>query len=220
MSRQEEILTALSKAAQETGKTIEPAVLDELSWDALSEGRMHPRHRTTVQAPLCVVRPESTGEVRAVVQLANRERIPVVPFGGGSGLMGGALSIVPCVALDLRRMNRVIEVDRVSRSARVQAGIILEALEQTLNAEGLLLGHDPWTVPVATIGGAQLWREALPRIGRIHLTRVHASVDGDTFFPELDPAEWVESDARTQPPDERHAYALTFVTLDRRRREA
>jgi FAD/FMN-containing dehydrogenase len=148
------IVKKLSAALDPARVTIEPAVLDELSWDALSEGRMHPRHRTTVQSPVCVVRPESTGEVRAVVQLANRERIPLVPFGGGSGLMGGALSIVPCVAVDLRRMNRVIEVDRVSRSARVQAGIVLETLEQTLTAAGLILGHDPWTVPVATIGGA------------------------------------------------------------------
>lgn len=148
------IVKRLSAAVDPARVTIDPAVLDEVSWDALSEGRMHPRHRTEVRAPLCVVRPESTAEVRAVVQFANRERVPLVPFGGGSGLMGGALSIVPCVALDLRRMDRVIEIDPVSRSAQVQAGIVLEALEQTLDPAGLMLGHDPWTVPVATVGGA------------------------------------------------------------------
>ena len=68
---------------------------------------------------------------------------------------------------------------------------------------------------VAVIGGAQLWRETLPRIGRIHLTRVHANVAGDTFFPELDPAQWREVDRREAAADERNAYPMTFVTLER-----
>jgi len=134
--------------------SIEPALLDELSWDALSEGRMHPRRRPEVHAPLCAARPETTEEVRRIVQFANQEKIALVPFGGGSGLMGGALSIRPCVSVDLRHMNRILEIDKPSRSARVQPGIVLEALDQELNQAGLILGHDPWTVPVATIGGA------------------------------------------------------------------
>lgn len=69
---------------------------------------------------------------------------------------------------------------------------------------------------MAVIGGAQLWQETLPRIGRIHLTRVHADVEGDTFFPSLDDAEWREVERREQPADDRNAYPMTFVTLDRR----
>jgi dihydrofolate reductase len=69
---------------------------------------------------------------------------------------------------------------------------------------------------VAVIGGAQLWRDTLPRIDRIHLTRVHADVPGDTFFPSLDPAQWREVERREQPPDERNAYPMSFVTLERR----
>ena len=134
--------------------SVEPALLDELSWDALSEGRIHPRRRPVVHAPLCAARPESTEEVRSIVQFANHEKIALVPFGGGSGLMGGALSVRPCVAVDLRRMNRVLEIDAPARSVRVQAGVVLEVLDQRLNQAGLILGHDPWTVPVATIGGA------------------------------------------------------------------
>jgi alkyldihydroxyacetonephosphate synthase len=134
--------------------SIAPALLDELSWDALSEGRIHPRRRPEVHAPLCAAQPESTEEVRRIVQFANQEKIALVPFGGGSGLMGGALSIRPCVAVDLRHMNRVLEIDKAARSARVQAGVVLEVLDGKLNQLGLMLGHDPWTVPVATIGGA------------------------------------------------------------------
>lgn len=69
---------------------------------------------------------------------------------------------------------------------------------------------------LAVIGGAQLWEETLPRIGRLYLTRVHADVDGDTFFPPLDPIEWLEVERREQAADEKNAWPMTFVTLDRR----
>ncbi|MGE5303523.1 MAG: FAD-binding oxidoreductase [Alphaproteobacteria bacterium] len=131
-----------------------PAYLEELSWDALSESRIHPLHRPERAAPICVVMPMTTEEVRQIVLLANGERIAIVPYGGGSGLMGGALCVRPSIVLDLRRMNKIIEIDGEARSARVQAGIVLEALDQRLNEVGFILGHDPWTVPVATVGGA------------------------------------------------------------------
>jgi FAD/FMN-containing dehydrogenase len=128
--------------------------LDEHSWDALSEGRLHPQKKPDTTLPLCVVLPNSTAEVRQIVLLANEEKTPIVPYGGGSGLMGGALSIRPGIVLDLRRMNGILEVDAEARLARVQAGCVLESVEKRLNENGFILGHDPWTVPVATIGGA------------------------------------------------------------------
>lgn len=128
--------------------------LDELAWDALSEGRIHPRHQPELAAPLCAVTPVSTDEVRRVVRLANAEKVALVPFGGGSGLMGGALSIRPGIVLDLRRMNRILEIDSEARFARAQAGVVLESFNNELDHAGFILGHDPWTVPVATVGGA------------------------------------------------------------------
>lgn len=132
----------------------DPQKLDELAWDALSAGRLHPKHQLRLAAPLCAVAPASSEEVRRVVAVANAEKIPLVPYGGGSGLMGGALSICPGIVVDLRAMNRIIEVDIEARSARAQSGVVLEALDQRLNEAGYILGHDPWTVPVATVGGA------------------------------------------------------------------
>jgi len=134
--------------------SVDPSRLDELSWDALSEGRIHPRHRPKLHRPNCVVKPQFTEEVRRIVQFANTEEISLVPFGGGSGLMGGALSIRPCIALDLRGMNRIVDMDTEAHAARVEAGVVLESLDTTLSQSGFMLGHDPWTVPVATIGGA------------------------------------------------------------------
>jgi alkyldihydroxyacetonephosphate synthase len=132
----------------------DPQRLDELSWDALSEGRIHPRRQPETATPICAVTPISTDEVRRIVLVANTEKIPIVPFGGGSGLMGGALSVRPGIVLDLRSMDRVLEIDTAARSARAQAGAVLETVDKKLNEAGFILGHDPWTVPVATLGGA------------------------------------------------------------------
>ena len=68
--------------------------------------------------------------------------------------MGGALSICPGLVIDLRRMRSILHIDAESRSARVQAGAVLEDVDLALNPAGFILGHDPGTVPVATIGGA------------------------------------------------------------------
>jgi len=149
-----ELVENLSKVIDPARIVTAPERLDELAWDALSEGRIHPRRHPGLAMPVCAVTPASTEEVRRLVDFANAANVPVVPFGGGSGLMGGALSIRAGIVLDLRELNAVLEIDEVSRSARVQAGIILETLEGKLNESGFILGHDPWTVPVATVGGA------------------------------------------------------------------
>jgi len=68
---------------------------------------------------------------------------------------------------------------------------------------------------VCLIGGAQLYRLALPRVQTIHLTRVHARVEGDVMFPTLDAAHWREAVLAHHPADERHAHAFSFVLLTR-----
>jgi dihydrofolate reductase len=68
---------------------------------------------------------------------------------------------------------------------------------------------------VCVIGGAEIYRQALPLAELVHLTRVHASVDADTFFPPLEPADWEEIVREDRPADERHAHACSFLTLRR-----
>jgi dihydrofolate reductase len=70
---------------------------------------------------------------------------------------------------------------------------------------------------VCVIGGAEIYRLALPVTGLVHVTKVHAVVDADTFFPVLDAAEWEEIAREDHPADERHAYGYSFVTLRRAR---
>lgn len=65
-------------------------------------------------------------------------------------------------------------------------------------------------------GGGEVYRSLLARLDRLHLTRVHAEVDGDVLFPELDLGSWQRIDAAHHPADERHEWAFTFETWERR----
>ena len=66
------------------------------------------------------------------------------------------------------------------------------------------------------IGGAEIYQLVMPFARRIYLTHVHADVAGDTFFPDFDPTQWVDVECSSHPADDEHAYAVTFVTLERR----
>jgi dihydrofolate reductase len=68
---------------------------------------------------------------------------------------------------------------------------------------------------IVIIGGAEIFRQALPQVATIHLTRVHADIPGDVLFPELAANEWREVATEYHPADERHAHAFTFSTLER-----
>ena len=70
---------------------------------------------------------------------------------------------------------------------------------------------------VFIFGGAEIYRTALPRTERMYLTLVHATVPGDTLFPEFDWADWQIAERTDHDRDERHAYPYSFLTLDRKR---
>ena len=90
----------------------------------------------------------------------------------------------------------------------IEGALVTPSLDAALAAAG--------DVPeVVVIGGAEIFRQVLPRTAVVHLTRVHARVDGDVVFPELDPGKWRETSMEHHAADERHQYAFTFVTLER-----
>ncbi|GFE83087.1 dihydrofolate reductase [Steroidobacter agaridevorans] len=68
---------------------------------------------------------------------------------------------------------------------------------------------------IVIVGGADIYRQVLPQVQIIHLTRVHANVAGDVVFPKLQEHEWREVAKEYHPADERHAHAFTFSTLER-----
>ena len=103
--------------------------------------------------PACVVRPTSTDEVAAVLRYANRERVPVVPFGGGSGVCGGVLPPAGAIVVDMRRMDQLLELNELALQARVQAGMYGHHFEAALAARGYSMGHWPQSVSISTVGG-------------------------------------------------------------------
>jgi alkyldihydroxyacetonephosphate synthase len=103
--------------------------------------------------PDVVVRPRTEEEVATVLEIASERRIPVVPWGGGSGTQGGALAIHGGIVIDLRSLDQVIEIDETSMTVTVQAGKNGRELEAELNARGLMLPHYPASVEWATVGG-------------------------------------------------------------------
>jgi len=104
--------------------------------------------------PAAVLRPRSVEEVVAAVRFASRSGLHIVPWGGGTGLMGGARPSSESMVLDLQRMHRIRGIDARSCTATVEAGLVLESLDRRLRTRGLTLGHDPWSRPRATVGGA------------------------------------------------------------------
>ena len=69
---------------------------------------------------------------------------------------------------------------------------------------------------VYIIGGAEIYKQALAKTDNIYLTRVHHNFDGDTFFPELDEAEWEMESEEKHEPDEKNMYSYSFITLKRK----
>ncbi len=100
-----------------------------------------------------------------------------------------------------------------NRDYRASGCLIAHSLDDAL----ALAKNDP---EIFVIGGAEIYREALPRTDKLYLTQVHAAVDGDTFFPEINPAGWKETARERHAADEKHAYAYSFVVLERVRKTA
>lgn len=100
-----------------------------------------------------VVFPGSTGEVSQVLVVANELRIPVIPVGGGAGTCGGTVPVYGGIHLDLKRFNRIYEIDHSSMTVRVQAGVIGIDLEEEVNRHGYTTGHTPTSLRASNVGG-------------------------------------------------------------------
>lgn len=105
------------------------------------------------QMPGCVLFVTSTEEVSAVLRLANRENIPVVTRGSGTGLSGGSLPIPGCIVLCTVRMNRILELDRANLTLLVEPGVTTLQVAEAAAAVGLFYPPDPGSMKISTIGG-------------------------------------------------------------------
>jgi glycolate oxidase len=146
-------------------RPLDPAVIEELravfgertltqewdlltySYDASFSSVLEPG------APDVVVQPDSTEEVVAAVKIAARHSVPIVPRAGASAMTGGSVPRAGGITLDLRRMNRVLELDLDNLQVLVEPGIIHDALNQYLAPHGFSFPVDPGSTKMATLGG-------------------------------------------------------------------
>jgi len=107
--------------------------------------------------PDLVVYPGSEEEIAGIVKVALTHNVVVIPFGGGTNISGSLeaprMETRPVISVDMGRISRVIEIDEVSRIARVQAGALGPDIERHLNERGWTLGHFPDSFKHSTLGG-------------------------------------------------------------------
>src|SRR5919197_4549784 len=136
--------TPLDRAGHTYGKSFRDVVR------ALRRDFAHP--------PDVVAFPRTEEDVRAVLDWCTEAKAAVIPYGGGSSVVGGVEPVVGgrfagALSLDLSRLDRMLEVDRVSRAARIQAGVLGPALEEQLRPHGLTLRHFPQSFEYSSLGG-------------------------------------------------------------------
>lgn len=112
-------------------------------------------HRQLSNPPDVVAYPREERDITALIDWAADAGLAVVPYGGGSSVVGGVeyRGERPWVSLDLSRMDRVLDVDTTSRAIRVQAGTLGPALEDQLRPHGLTLRHFPQSFEFSSVGG-------------------------------------------------------------------
>lgn len=103
--------------------------------------------------PDAAVMATSVEEISAVLRLANRERVPVVPRGAGSGLAGGSVPARGGIVLCTTLMNRILQIDPVDMVAVVQPGVVNATLQAAVEAKGFFYPPDPASLKQSTIGG-------------------------------------------------------------------
>jgi alkyldihydroxyacetonephosphate synthase len=124
--------------------------------------------------PDVVAHPGDERELEQLLDWCTEAGAAAIPFGGGTSVVGGVEPRVPqaaAVTIDLRRMDRVLEVDPVSRAARIQAGATGPELEEQLKRHGMTLRHYPQSFEFSTLGG---W--IATRAGG-HFATVHTHID-------------------------------------------
>src|SRR5262247_174462 len=103
--------------------------------------------------PHAIVWPEHVREIVSVVKLARELRIPIVPYGGGSGVCGGAVPLLGGITIDTKRMQQLRSVSSDELICDVEAGLSGERFERELARRGYTFGHFPSSIYCSTVGG-------------------------------------------------------------------
>lgn len=129
-----------------------PADVHRHSSDRSPSALLAKRTADPPSLPLAVVRPHTTEHVSQILEWADRTRTPVVPYGGGSGVVEGIVA-GGSVVVELRSLNEILDFDEKSLLVRVQAGVLGPDLARALRSWGQTLGHEPQSMAISTVGG-------------------------------------------------------------------
>jgi len=140
------IIDELKSLVTEKNVIIEPDRLEIYSHDEVTDQRYH-------HMPEVVVLPETTAQVAEIMRLANRELIPVVPRGAGTGLACGAVPIYGGIVLSFENMNRILEVNVDNLYMVVEPGVRTDDVQKEAKAHGLFYAGDPCSGDSCFIGG-------------------------------------------------------------------
>ena len=147
------IVESLSRIVGPENLLTDPYDLDRYSADALTPFRAYRAGYAFERLADVVARPASAREVCEIITLAAREGVPVVPYGGGTGVMGGVLPVQGGIVVDVKRLNRILAISPQDLTATVESGVVLQDLYDALEEYNLMPGHDPYSVPIATVAG-------------------------------------------------------------------
>lgn len=106
------------------------------------------------KAPEIIAYPENCKELEKILSYAKEKKLRIIPFGGGTSVVGGVETTCKgTICVDMKKLNKVLSIDKTSHTAKVQAGILGPELEEKLNQEGFTLGHFPQSFEYSTLGG-------------------------------------------------------------------
>ena len=121
--------------------------------ESILQAHGHDETENLLFLPEVVAFPANTAEVSALLRLCNEASVPVTVRGAGTGLAGGALPVCGGLVLSMKRFDKILEIDARNFQARVEPGVITEALQNTLRAQGLFYPPDPASRGWSFIGG-------------------------------------------------------------------
>jgi alkyldihydroxyacetonephosphate synthase len=156
----EAILSDLRAAVGDAAVSASPADLAAYTNDLWPKLTLAYRDRTERTPPLAVVRPTDEDAVLRAVRACARHDVPIVPYGAGSGVCGGAAPLYGGVVVDLKALDDLGSVDPATLQVDVGPGMVLQNLERFLNDDGWTLGHFPSSIYCASIGGCVAARGA------------------------------------------------------------
>lgn len=148
-----DILARLREAAGEDRVDTREVTREAYARDLSALGHLAFRRPGGLRPPDAVVRPRDVAGVQAVVRVAQAHGVALIPFGAGSGVCGGTFAVKGGVALDLKGLDRILDVDETSLLVRVQAGVNGQLFEEALQRRGLTAAHHPSSITCTTVGG-------------------------------------------------------------------